>query len=76
MVVRNHLALRDLLRRDQGLREKYGRVKVELVEREWEDVWGGGGGEYGSKKSEVLGRILEKAGFDGEERRQILGVTE
>jgi len=35
-----------------------------------------GGGEYGSKKSEVLGRILEKAGFDGEERRQILGVTE
>lgn len=73
MAVRNHLAVRDLLRRDQGLRGEYGRVKVELAEREWEDD---GGGEYGSKKSEVLGRILEKAGFDVEERRQILGVTE
>jgi len=74
LAVRNHLAVRDLLRRGQGLRGEYGRVKVELAEREWEDD--GGGGEYGSKKSEVLGRILEKAGFDGEERRQILGVTE
>jgi hypothetical protein len=31
--LRNHLGIRELLRRDRGLREEYGRLKVELGSR-------------------------------------------
>ena len=31
--LRNHLAVRDLLRKDDGLREEYGRLKLDLGER-------------------------------------------
>lgn len=31
--LRNHIGVRDLLLRDEGLREEYGRVKMELGER-------------------------------------------
>jgi GrpB-like predicted nucleotidyltransferase (UPF0157 family) len=31
--LRNHLAVRDLLRKDDGLREEYGRLKLDLAQR-------------------------------------------
>ena len=60
LAVRNHLAVRDVLRDDEGLRDEYARVKMELAEREWEDDGGAG---YGAGKSQVLEKILRKVGI-------------
>ena len=57
--LRNHLAVRDLCRRDAGVREKYGSAKLELSRKEWESV-----DEYASAKTEVLNWVLRKAGFE------------
>ena len=66
LALRNHLAVRDLLRRDQGLRAEYARHKLELATRDYEDV-----DDYVVDKSPVLQRILEAAGIDPDERRSI-----
>jgi GrpB-like predicted nucleotidyltransferase (UPF0157 family) len=57
--LRNHLAVRDLCRKDVEVREKYGQAKLELSKREWESV-----DEYAEAKTEVLNWVLSKAGFD------------
>jgi GrpB-like predicted nucleotidyltransferase (UPF0157 family) len=55
--LRNHLAVRDLLRGDEGWRQEYAEVKLRLAEREHADMEA-----YSKAKSEVLGRILEASG--------------
>jgi GrpB-like predicted nucleotidyltransferase (UPF0157 family) len=57
MSLRNHLGLRDVLRRDESLREEYGRVKVALIEGGVRDI-----DAYIAGKSEVLQRILKESG--------------
>jgi GrpB-like predicted nucleotidyltransferase (UPF0157 family) len=55
--LRNHLGLREVLRRDEKLREEYGNVKMKLVEGGVKDI-----DEYIEGKSEVLQRVLRESG--------------
>jgi GrpB-like predicted nucleotidyltransferase (UPF0157 family) len=66
LALRNHLALRDLLRRDGRLRDEYGRLKLELAHRDYEDI-----DQYVVDKSPVIQRILAAAGIDRDELAEI-----
>lgn len=55
---RNCLALRDTLRVDAELREEYGRLKWELAQYQYTDIW-----EYSTLKDQVVREILRKAGW-------------
>ena len=66
LALRNHVAVRDLLRRDARLRDEYGRLKLELAARDYDDI-----DQYVLDKSPVLQRILAAAGFDPEDRAAI-----
>ena len=60
--LRNHLAGRDSLKLDKGLRNEYATVKAQLASHEISDM-----DEYSEGKDEIVGKILEKAGFRREE---------
>lgn len=68
--IRNHLALRDLCRRDEMVRDRYGQVKLELSRREWKNV-----DEYCEAKTEVINWILEQAGLSEEDREAIRSLN-
>jgi GrpB-like predicted nucleotidyltransferase (UPF0157 family) len=63
--LRNHLAVRDILRADPGLREQYAAVKrsVGAVAANID--------EYGQGKNAMVQRILEAAGLTAAERASI-----
>ncbi|MFT4081090.1 MAG: DUF2332 family protein [Nocardioides sp.] len=63
---RNHLAVRDVLRRRADLREEYGATKLTLAADRSMDI-----DRYLAGKSAVLNRILATADLTREERRQI-----
>jgi GrpB-like predicted nucleotidyltransferase (UPF0157 family) len=63
----NHLALRDILRSDQGLREEYGQLKLSLAKEEHADI-----GAYGAKKQAFIVRALEQSGLTKEELDRIM----
>jgi GrpB-like predicted nucleotidyltransferase (UPF0157 family) len=67
--LRNHLAVRDILRTDEALRAEYSEVKQRLA-RELDDI-----DEYVEKKSGILQRILERAGLTEEERTTIADIN-
>ncbi|ETN47053.1 uncharacterized protein HMPREF1541_01243 [Cyphellophora europaea CBS 101466] len=56
--LRNHLAVRDICRKDEKVREAYAKEKRRLAAREWRDV-----DEYCEAKNDVLIWVLEQAGF-------------
>ncbi|KAK5552218.1 hypothetical protein LTR46_009818 [Exophiala xenobiotica] len=60
--IRNHIGVRDICRKDQEVRETYGRAKLELSKREWESV-----DEYCEAKNDILTWVLEKAGVSSED---------
>ena len=62
LALRNHIAVRDLLKADAGLRDEYAAVKFELADRDVADV-----DEYCDGKNKVLGKILKRAGILREE---------
>jgi GrpB-like predicted nucleotidyltransferase (UPF0157 family) len=62
LALRNHLGLRDVLRRDARLREEYGGLKLQLAAREYADI-----DQYIAEKSPVIQRILTAAGISREE---------
>lgn len=65
--VRNHLAVRDTLRRDAALRDAYAEVKLALAEHPGMDM-----DTYIARKSGVLQRALEASGeFTAAELRAI-----
>jgi GrpB-like predicted nucleotidyltransferase (UPF0157 family) len=64
--VSNHLRVRDVLRRDAEMRERYGRLKVELAGEVYEDI-----GAYGAKKGEMIQEMLRMGGLDEEGMRWI-----
>jgi GrpB-like predicted nucleotidyltransferase (UPF0157 family) len=66
LALRNHLAVRDLLRRDAGLRDEYGQLKLELARRDYEDI-----DQYVVDKSPAIQRILAAAGISDEDRSAI-----
>ena len=63
----NHLALRDILRRNQSLREEYGQLKLALAKEEHTDI-----GAYGAKKQAFIVRALEQSGLSKEEMDRIM----
>ena len=62
LALRNHIGIRDLLRRDPVLRDEYARVKLALAERDFEDV-----DAYAEAKTEILQKLLVAAGGIGVE---------
>ncbi|WIE71414.1 GrpB family protein [Curtobacterium sp. MCJR17_020] len=67
--LRNHLAVRDVLRADPALREEYAAVKRRAA-AEAEDI-----DDYIERKSGVLSRVLAAAGISVEERAAITEVN-
>ena len=63
--MRNHLAVRDVLRTDGALRDEYAAVKV-LVGATATDI-----DEYGRGKNAVVQKILLAAGLSDDERASI-----
>jgi len=62
----NHLAVRDVLRNDKGMREEYGRLKLALAKEEHANI-----GAYGAKKHAFILRALEQSGLSKEELDRI-----
>ena len=69
--VRNHLAVRDVLRQRADLRHEYGAVKVALAADGDIDI-----DTYVARKSEVLQKVLAVADLTTDERLQILRVND
>ncbi|MFI2104411.1 GrpB family protein [Isoptericola sp. NPDC019693] len=65
LALRNHLGVRDTLRADPELRDEYGPVKRRAA-TEAADI-----DEYLLLKSDVLGRILHRAGLSEDERAAV-----
>ncbi|MCJ1469672.1 hypothetical protein MMC07_008308 [Pseudocyphellaria aurata] len=70
LALRNHIAVRELLRRDEGLRDEYSAVKLQLAEREWENVMA-----YCEAKNSIMGKILARAGISETELEDIAKVN-
>ena len=66
LALRNHLAVREVLRSRADLRRRYGDLKLRLSEREFDDIGG-----YVEAKSDLLSEILAEAGITTEERDEI-----
>lgn len=64
--LRNHLAVRDICRRDKDVREAYAAKKLALAEQEWDSV-----DEYCEAKNDILAWILKRAGFSRADMDQI-----
>lgn len=71
LAVRNHLGVRDVLRRDAGLREEYARVKRSLAADPGIDM-----ARYIAGKSAVLQRVLALTSLTEAERAEILRANE
>jgi GrpB-like predicted nucleotidyltransferase (UPF0157 family) len=70
LALRNHIAVRDVLRGDPDLRAEYGNAKLALADRELEDM-----NEYVAGKNAVLAKILMRAGLSDAERSEIAGMN-
>lgn len=64
--LRNHLAVRDVLRTHHDLRERYGRQKLELAATTWESI-----DAYTEAKSALLQEVLASGGLTNAELREI-----
>lgn len=69
--VRNHIAVRDVLRRSPVLRDEYGAVKLALASDPAMDIE-----TYIAGKSRVLQKVLSESDLTSEERRQILRLND
>lgn len=67
---RNHLAVRDVLRRRPDLRDRYGAVKSALAREPDMDIE-----TYIAGKSEILQEVLALSDLSDEERAQILALN-
>jgi GrpB-like predicted nucleotidyltransferase (UPF0157 family) len=69
LALRNHLAVRDVLRRDPVLRAEYADVKRRAADAA-ADI-----DEYLRRKSGVLDRVLRRAGLSDDDRAAIAATT-
>lgn len=69
--VRNHLAVRDVLKRDTVLREEYSRVKLRLAADPTMDI-----DTYVARKSAVLQKVLAQSDLSPAECREILRLND
>ena len=65
--VRNHLAVRDVLRREDALRDEYAAVKWALAADPTMDI-----GTYIAQKSDVLQKVLAESGLVTDEERRVI----
>ena len=56
--LRSCLALRETLRVNEGLREEYARLKMDLAQREYDNVM-----QYATLKNPVINKVLREAGW-------------
>lgn len=69
LAVKNHVAVREVLRRNPELRDEYSAVKQDLAIKTSDiDV-------YVSGKTEVLQRVLKLGGLNDEELDEIAGIN-
>lgn len=68
--LRNHLSVRDLLRKDEALRDEYGAFKLDLARKEWDNV-----NAYSVAKNEIVGKLLARAGMEEKELADIESVN-
>jgi GrpB-like predicted nucleotidyltransferase (UPF0157 family) len=68
--LRNHLAVRDILRRRADLRHRYAAVKIELAGDPDMDIV-----TYTAKKSGVLQDVLAESDLSAEEKARILALN-
>ncbi|WP_431218135.1 GrpB family protein [Leifsonia xyli] len=68
--LRNHLAVRDILRRRYDLRDKYGAVKLQLASDPDMDIV-----SYIAKKSSILQDVLAESDLSAEEKALILALN-
>jgi GrpB-like predicted nucleotidyltransferase (UPF0157 family) len=68
--LRNHLDVRRVLLEDESLRNEYSQLKSELQKREFDDI-----GQYVTAKSDILYRILQKAGWSSEDLQSVMDVN-
>jgi GrpB-like predicted nucleotidyltransferase (UPF0157 family) len=69
--VRNHLAVRDVLRAHDELRDAYAAVKLSLASDPAMDI-----DTYIARKSDVLQKVLAASDLTDAERRQILSLND
>lgn len=69
--VRNHLAVRDLLRKRADLRDEYAAVKLGLAAEPDMDI-----STYIARKSAVLQKVLAESDLTAEERLRILRLND
>jgi GrpB-like predicted nucleotidyltransferase (UPF0157 family) len=69
--VRNHLAVRDVLRSRDDLRDEYAAVKVGLAADPEMDI-----DTYIARKSAVLQKVLAESDLTDEELRRILRLND
>jgi GrpB-like predicted nucleotidyltransferase (UPF0157 family) len=69
--LRNHLALRAVLRANPALRDEYGALKLSLAQQDLASI-----DEYVVRKSPVVQRILERGGLSIAERAEIDGINQ
>lgn len=65
--LRNHIAVRDLLRRDEHLRKEYGELKLSLAQENVEIH------EYMTRKNDMVSRLLELSGGVSKEELEEIG---
>ncbi|CAI7654555.1 unnamed protein product [Penicillium manginii] len=65
--LRNHLDIKRILLQDENLREEYSATKGLLAEGEFENI-----GQYASAKTEILCKILRKAGWSEEDLEPVI----
>lgn len=68
--LRNHLAVRDVLRRRSDLRERYGAIKLRLSQVPDMEI-----ATYIAEKSEVLQQVLSVSDLSTEEKRLIFELN-
>ena len=68
--VRNHLAVRDVLRRRPDLRDEYAAVKLDLASDPEMDI-----DTYIARKSRVIQKVLAASGMTEAERTQIAALN-
>ncbi|KAJ5614357.1 hypothetical protein N7528_008011 [Penicillium herquei] len=69
--LRNHLDIRKVLLENPSLREEYGQVKIQLAEKELENI-----DQYVSGKTAILCKILREAGWSEEELEPVIKANE
>ena len=68
--LKNHLAVRSLLRSNEDLRNEYGNLKLELAKKRWNSI-----DEYCEAKGPIINKILDQSELDKQDLAEIMRVN-